>query len=574
MPDSRIVEPITFDKGLVLRRDPVLLQDGELVTASGLSFDVDGRISARSARSTVNTTILGSINGIHRYMNWVMSAAGGAYSYKWDLNGYCNLYTPDNGNFTSLGNASSANRPRFADYNEFIFLCNGSDNKAFTKGNWYKWGIDNPTVAPAGAAGASGNPSGTYSLYYTFQITFPNGRVYETGPSPVGSVTVSSQKISWTNIGTCNYQGEGLTIKRKLYRYSTATILTYYVATIHDNTTTTYTDDVSDGDLMLGSAMESADYIPPPEGFVDCAAYLNRVFGLKGNTLYPSEPYLPFNFESDEAIGVAPTGVDLVCALDWGDQLYIATADRWRRLQGTSSSTWQIRQTFSEVGCINKHTAKATRYGIISLWYDGIYIFDGTVSKNITRDKIGTALFTSTISSLAACIGEWDGRKYKFSYPTSGTTLSAVLVIDFSNYPNMVFYNDDFVFTAYQYHVPTGIKYFAKSDGYQYEEGGTETIAISLKTGDRVAKDILKLKQAEYLYYDIDTGGEDVTVTIYADGVAQSPTYTLNESSRNRTRIELAQFQGYRFALGLTCADASNVTIYEPWAISFNPFGE
>jgi hypothetical protein len=226
------------------------------------------------------------------------------------------------------------------------------------------------------------------------------------------------------------------------------------------------------------------------------------------------------------------------------------------------------------VGCINKHTAKRTRYGIISLWYDGIYIFDGTVSRNITRDKIGTALFRATISSLASCVAEWDGRRYKFAYPTSGTTLSKVLTIDFSAYPNLVFYDDDFVFTALEYHVPTGIRYFGKSDGYQYEESGTETIAVSLRTGDRVAKDVLKQKQTEYLYYDIDTGGVDVTVTVYADDVAQTPTYTLNHSTRTRKRIPLGQFTGYRFSLGITCADSSGLYIYEPWAISFDNFGE
>ena len=81
------------------------------------------------------------------------------------------------------------------------------------------------------------------------------GRVYETGPSPAGSVTVSDEKVSWTDIGISTY--ETATVWRKLYRYNTTLADTYYVGTIKDNTTTTYTDNVSDVTLLLGTTLST-----------------------------------------------------------------------------------------------------------------------------------------------------------------------------------------------------------------------------------------------------------------------------------------------------------------------------
>ena len=131
----------------------------------------------------------------------------------------------------------------------------------------------------------------------------------------------------------------------------------------------------------------------------------------------------------------------------------------------------------------------------------------------------------------------------------------------------------DFIPSAYEYHFQTGIKYFAKTDGYQYDESGTETIATSLQTGDKAMGFILVQKNISKIYYDINTAGEDVTLTLYADGVACTPTYTLNEASRKRSFIKTANHQGYRFSLALSCSDSSSVIIYEPWGIEYTPFG-
>ena len=568
MPENEV---ITFDRGLNSRKAPLLLEDGELVTASGISFDTIGSIAPRSSKQKVSATQVGTINGMHRNVNTVFLSDAGTLRYKWDLDGYCDLYVPADGDFTSLGSLNSSKRPVFCDYETFTFLVNGSDKKVFQGTHLYEWDINAPIVGPLGTAGAAGNPSGTYYLYYTYLVYFPNGHAVETAPSPAGSVTVSSQKIAWTNITPCPYVGEGLTIYRKLYRYSTTLIETYYVTTIGDNTTTTYTDNESDATLQINSIIDTDGYITPPENPTWIESHLQRMFVVKDQYLYPSEPYYPFNFDATNVLQVTQEGDPLQCAVRWGDQLFLPTKGTWYRLQGSSADTWAIKKSFAHNGIINPHTVKATRYGILGLWTDGLYLFDGSISKNVTSKYIAPSVFTG-ISDSDACYSEWDGRKYYFYYPESGSTISKCLVLDMLNYPEVVPYYNDFLATAHHYDKETTITYYGY-DGYHYEEGGTDTVVLSIRTGDRAVKNIVKQKQLHYFFYDINTGGKDVVVTIYLDDTSAF-TKTINTSTRTKERVLLPQKSGYRISVAVTATDARGMTIYEPWAIAVNLTGD
>lgn len=563
-----MIDPILFNKGLNLKKSPLLCEQGDLVSSSGLRREKDGEIRVRVPLETVNTTPLSSINQIHRYINYVLATSAANVYYKWDLDGYCSLYTPPNTNFTLSGSMVSSERPKITDYEGFSFITTGHDKKAFTQGNLYEWGVDNPQNPPQAASGSAGNPNGAYTLYYTYYVLFPNGYAYETAPSPAGTVTVSNAKIEWKGIGICPYQGTGLVIHRRLYRTSTTLISTYYVTTIQDNTTTTYSDNFTDAEMQASDAIET-DGFNTPQNFNDTALYLQRMFGVIGSDLCFSEPYDPFAFPTTSYITVTKDGEDLTTVLYWGDQLYMSSAKRWYRLQGSSDDTWVIRNTFTDKGSINPHTAKVTRHGIICEWWDGIYIFDGSLSRSITDQRIGTAFFDDIVSRKSSW-ASWDGRKYRYCYCSTGTTPDKALIIDFTNYPNIVFDHEDIVLTAYNMDGTTGIEYFARG-AYQYKEGTTETITASLETGDLTGKEFFKQKQGEYLYYDIDTNGEDVTLSVYFDDVAT--TYTINHTGRTKKRLPLGNKQGYRCSIGLSCADAKDLVIYEPWAISFNPFG-
>ena len=323
----------------------------------------------------------------------------------------------------------------------------------------------------------------------------------------------------------------------------------------------------------LDNALCTSDnYGAWPTGIKDISVHLQRLFGIKDNLLYWSEPYLPFAVDATNNIAITPDGEDLVALTVYGTQLFVASASTWYRLVGTTDATWSVQDSFAEVGVINRHTVKATPYGILGLYHDGIWLFDGLRTKNITDTKIGQKFF-SDISDTDSCFAEFHNNKYYFYYPTTGTTCDKCLMIDFSNSGDLRFYHDNFVPNAFEFHVPTGIRYYGDTDGYQYEDGGSEVIATSLQTGDKSMKAIMQRKQLIYLFYDINTGGKDVAVNVYVDGTS-SYSFILNKSARVRDRKMLPKLEGYRFSIIVTCADSSGLYIYEPWGFGYTLAGE
>ena len=482
---------ITFDKGINRKKSPLLLSEGEVYTAKGFSFAKDGVLECRDAVSqneAIDTDSNSTINAIHRNIDDIFASSK---AYCPGDQAYFNYiyHRISSGSYSNIDLMGYHTRPRFADFKNFTFAVDSYSKKVFTGAHAYEWGVANPN-APVVTAGAGGNPDGTYNCYVTFYIIFPNGEVYETGPSAAASVTVSSEKIEWTNIPCSRYGGDALIIYRKLYRAVSGT--TYYVTTINDNTTSTYSDNNTDATLQAAAAISTTGYDVPPDYCVDVAMHLQRMFLIKGNKLYWSEPYIPFGFISTSNVTVSRDEENLVALVPWSDQLYIASRYQWYRLQGSSASTWTIKRTFTDAGVINRHTVQKTRFGILGLYYDGIYLFDGATNKNLTEKYLGSGFFDD-IYDLDECYGFFDGIKYYFYYPSGASGLDSCAVIDCTYYPDFRVYQEDLVATARDFYKESGTHYIGKS-GYEYSISGTETISTEFLTGDLTFGDITKRK--------------------------------------------------------------------------------
>lgn len=114
--------------------------------------------------------------------------------------------------------------------------------------------------------------------------------------------------------------------------------------------------------------------------------------------------------------------------------------------------------------------------------------------------------------------------------------------------------------------------------GYVYEEDSTGAVMdVAVRTGAKIGGNLLKRKALKYIYHMMNTHGKDVTMTIYVDGVAQTPTFTINTTVRKMTRIEdiPLEWAGYVFDIRLTCDDLTDddLEIYAPCAIEYTPFG-
>ncbi len=570
-------EIITFNKGINRKKSPLFLDEGEMYSCENFNLETGGQIEARSEVSVVKAIDIdpdSTINGIHRYADSIMASSKAYCPGNQAFFNYIYQRTLT-GAFSNIAVMAGSVRPSFVDYEKFVFIIDGEFKKAFIDEKAYEWGIENPSIAPhlavSATASTDATPSGDYYCYVTFYVIFPNDKVVESGPSPVTLATATANfKLEWSGIPICTYEGEGIRIYRRLYR--TVSGVAYLVTTIADNETTTYSDDVNDTNLQLSTILGTESSTTPPKGLIDIDLYLERIFGIKDNKLYWSEAYAPFSFLTTSDVVVTKEEEELTGVINWGDQLFIVSKEKWRRLQGSDPDTWSIKRTFTDSGVINGNTLKASKYGLIGLWYDGIYLFDGTISNNITEKYLGRQFFQD-ISDTTTAYAEFDGQIYSLYYDSVGLGLDSCLKIDFAYYPDLIITTSDFIPDAHEYHKDSNHNYFAYT-GYEYKDSGTETISASLQTGDKSFTNITKKKNLEYLYYDINTGGVDVTVAIYVDGVS-TYTITLNESARVRRRSDmLPNLEGYRFSILITAPNASNVKLYAPWALAGTIVGD
>jgi len=116
------------------------------------------------------------------------------------------------------------------------------------------------------------------------------------------------------------------------------------------------------------------------------------------------------------------------------------------------------------------------------------------------------------------------------------------------------------------------------SVGYVYEESASGAeMDVAVRTGDRSGQKILQQKNLLYIYYDMNTHDKDVTLTVYIDDTAQTPTFTINTSSREQDRIEdiPEEWAGYVFDARLTATDLTDddLEIYAPLVFEYTPFG-
>lgn len=109
-----------------------------------------------------------------------------------------------------------------------------------------------PTVALISPAAAGNIEDGAH----IYAVAFYNGAGI-TPPGPVAAVTVADKTVNGKVTVSDIPLGPTGTTGRKLYRSSTAATALKLLATIADNTTTSYTDNIADG--SLGAAKETVN---------------------------------------------------------------------------------------------------------------------------------------------------------------------------------------------------------------------------------------------------------------------------------------------------------------------------
>jgi len=598
-------ELIFWHKGLAYDTRSALQQPGFLKTADNISFKTEGKQGLRTKFSSINSNAVNAIHSIKRFEDTLLIGDSTYLRHRSALT---------DGDFTSLGSSFANSIWQFHQYKDFLVGVNGGAGVMFdTSGNLYPTTIDNPTDTPAGAAGAAGNPDGTYALYVTFLITFPNGAKYETGFSPTSEVTVATKKISWTNIPVSTYEalsGTAPTIHRKLYRGpgaggSLADI--YYVHTIEDNTTTTYTDNDSDSTIGANDASWVDDYEPGPTNmkfhqfhygrwYVVDADHLNRVYyseAVSGETGTENEALMPLAFEDGNWDDIRTAGVEklsIMSMISWGTYLYFPLKHTWLRKDGNDPDNWNYKKTWSENGIAAPHTiCKCGKpAGLLGVsnplgGTPGISLFNGQLSQIITSPKFDY-IFEDDLNqdAIGNCRADWDGTHYHLLYPSgTATQPDKWAAFDLSRYPDVrLAFWKDLNGQSVDVDRQSSKIYIGGSDGYVRQNSGLESLNIDIRTHDLIGgKEEYSnhIKTLKELKYAINTGNEDVTLEIYIDGIqATWPDGDISQAIKGADdtvqyiRSFPNNFAGYKFELRVYGSNLSEFEIYSPWEIEWD----
>jgi hypothetical protein len=235
------------------------------------------------------------------------------------------------------------------------------------------WGISAPTGLITATKDVGGNvPAGAHRYVTTF-VTRDGKESNRSEPSE--SVLSEASTILLTNIPTSE---EAQVTARRVYRDDQEDALYRLVTTINDNTTTTFSDNLSNADISSATAPEAGgavDNSPPPTlAFV--APYEGYIFGVLSDdrkTIQWCETNEPEYWPSlntrtfhTEVKALTPIlGGLLICGSDW---MVAVTGGEG------GSRTLAFNEVNPELGCVGPRAITRTKQAIMMVHDDGPHL--------------------------------------------------------------------------------------------------------------------------------------------------------------------------------------------------------
>jgi hypothetical protein len=258
-----------FDGGYNTKDSPSEILPFDTPDCLNVQFDIRGSVQTRDGTDKWNTTSIGTsaIDWGISYNNTMIVWSNGAM---WKNSG------PTGTAFTKVTTSSG----KFATgvavgaivYQNILFCSDGTNGPwKYTGGeSFYNMGIDTPS-APTGASNGAGSVStGTY--YYA--VSFVNSQVVE------GQISSASAGIAVTSSATVRLTGipTGSSLagvnERYLYRADAASGPFRRIATLSDNTTTTYDDTIANGSEGKSPILDGTK----PDAFKTIEQHQERLF--------------------------------------------------------------------------------------------------------------------------------------------------------------------------------------------------------------------------------------------------------------------------------------------------------
>lgn len=419
----------------------------------------------------------------------------------------------------------------------------------------------------------TGDAEREYGCYYSYVGKYIDGSEHETDLSPVLTISrTGNAAISWTSIPAST---DPQVTHKRLYRSYLGSI--WYVAEI-TNATLTYSDTMTDAELVASTVFENTGYYPPPDNIWMVLEHYRRLFvlveGDYSHWIFWSEPQDPLAFIYDEDTALYANGTDVFhkgnpCTgmAKWGGELFIASSSGFRRLVGSSPSYWALRDTLTQIGNVARYAMQTTRWGLLHLWWDGVYLFNGYNSTKLTSKN--EAFFKGINWDAADEIRSvFDGKVFRLLVPYGTSSIpNRAFVMDFETYPRIRCYEEDQGESVALFDVDENQVWYGKTTNVGWRDGDSE-VSMDIYSKAFAVANLIQLDGAARLHYEINTGGKDVTLTVYHDNVAHDTTITLNTQGRERNVVSIPLKNARTIALRLTGEVDSEVEIYEPWIFS------
>lgn len=407
----------------------------------------NGSVQKRNVMNLYGNIGAQKVTGLHRYYksngDRYLIASGGTDLYIGD---------DDDGTFTTAySGLNDGSRFTFETYKDIAICTNGVDRPLKFDGNT-NIGTDvgdrseDFLMADLGGAFADVGESGSLdaSSWYQYKILFKDedGLYYYTdarsNPLQTGS---SNKSISLSEIPI----GRTGVTERQIYRTegnaSSSSVLadsTYkLVATLSDNSTTTYDDTTSDASLGVALSTDGHIDVTPPLGKY-LEIHSERLF-IAGNSEYKSDIYWSDSFNPDFFL---PTSFEQIRPDDGDEVTFIKTVwgilavgkrNSIQKFYATGNeSTWYSSGVYTTIGCSAPYTVENTAIGLIFLGRQGLYRFDGQAAYLIS-DNVTDKIRDISQADIEECFGVYWNNEYHLAYTSQDSGESnnnKVLVYD------------------------------------------------------------------------------------------------------------------------------------------------
>lgn len=443
-----------LDGGLNSKFAPSIIEANESPDCLNVIFK-NGAVETREGYSKFNTTAVGSFVGDGLYTRRANDSSETMCAF-W--NGL--MYTAAGTTFNTVPSAQSVFtagvRVASAQDENYIFFCNGNVNPYKWNGTTFtRHGVPAPTgtitVGSANVVGAL-----TASGQYNYKTTYVNSNLVESDVGPISSTFVISSTSGQNTLSVIPIAPQSFGVnQRYLYRTSGTGTTFYRLATLADNTTTTYTDNTPDSSLGAAAPTDAA---PPPK-WNTIIYHQSRLFcndSANPNYLWYSNLGNPYTFPlASNFIRVGDNTSDLIKSLGVFDNALVVFCETsiWLiYMADTTPSNWKTIRINSSFGsksqyCVLNFNNKVLFPAVQNTKFTGFAALKGntidtstsfltvsTAGSEMKSDRIEPDMFTVQESYL----GNISGIVYKnkawiaLTYDTGNTTNNRVYQMDFS----------------------------------------------------------------------------------------------------------------------------------------------